>query len=96
MRSLRIHKTLIEQLSSWKLFFIQANTFLLQDDGGESTEPEHTENTMYFGQVSRLASQLFWEQIFLTCLKRMGPFRILVYLFKVAFPLFLLNYDLVR
>jgi len=25
-----------------------------QDDGGESTEPEHTENTLFFGQVEEL------------------------------------------
>ena len=23
---------------------------IIQDDGGESTEPEHTENTLFFGQ----------------------------------------------
>lgn len=25
-----------------------------QDDGGESTEPEHTENTLFFGQVEEI------------------------------------------
>jgi hypothetical protein len=29
---------------------------LVQDDGGESTEPENTGKTMYFGQVSEEVS----------------------------------------
>ena len=32
------------------LNFHKIDSLIIQDDGGESTEPEHTENTLFFGQ----------------------------------------------